>query len=131
MLPFAARSERRAGAGATFVPFFVVAAWLAWLGAGALVDEVNLLARTDNLPGSFSLGNTLPLVARPWGFNHWSVQTEGIRSVEGSSWWFSPKSRNFVAMRCTHQASPWISDYGTLGESVVLGLARASKDEGE
>ena len=64
MLPFAARSERRAGAGATFVPFFVVAAWLAWLGAGALVDEVNLLAGTDNLPGSFSLGNTLPLVAR-------------------------------------------------------------------
>ena len=42
-----------------------------------LVDKVNVLAGTHNEPSTFSHGDTLPLVARPWGFNHWAVQTEG------------------------------------------------------
>lgn len=67
---------------------------------------VNLLQGTDSHHG-FSTGNTLPLVARPFGMNHWSAQTDG-----GSNWFFSPHHRKLQGIRCTHQPSPWIGDYG-------------------
>jgi putative alpha-1,2-mannosidase len=38
-------------------------------------DFVNLLAGSFTDGDRFSTGNTLPLVGRPWGFNHWSPQT--------------------------------------------------------
>eukprot|EP00441_Pelagodinium_beii_P019258 CAMPEP_0197666792 /NCGR_PEP_ID=MMETSP1338-20131121/63871_1 /TAXON_ID=43686 ORGANISM="Pelagodinium beii, Strain RCC1491" /NCGR_SAMPLE_ID=MMETSP1338 /ASSEMBLY_ACC=CAM_ASM_000754 /LENGTH=745 /DNA_ID=CAMNT_0043245883 /DNA_START=100 /DNA_END=2337 /DNA_ORIENTATION=- len=70
-----------------------------------LVDKVNILAGTQSA-SDFSHGNTLPLIARPWGFNHWAVQNQ-----EGTAWYFNPGSEVFEGLRCTHQPSPWIGDY--------------------
>lgn len=44
-------------------------------------DFVNLLAGSFTDGDRFSTGNTLPLVGRPWGFNHWSPQTKAGREV--------------------------------------------------
>ena len=74
-------------------------------------DFANLLAGTFTDGNVFSTGNTLPLVGYPWGFNHWSPQTaEGSRNV--GSWWFHGSEHRFTFMRCTHQPSPWIGDWG-------------------
>ncbi len=70
-----------------------------------LVRYVNPLQGTDSHPG-FSRGNTLPLVALPFGMAHWSAQT-----AEGP-WFFSPQSRKLQGVRLTHQPSPWMGDYG-------------------
>lgn len=71
-----------------------------------LLQYVNPLQGTDSHHG-FSKGNTLPLIAMPFGMNHWSVQTD-----EGSGWFFSPRHRKIQGIRCTHQPSPWMGDYG-------------------
>ena len=71
-----------------------------------IADYVNLLQGTDSCI-HFSTGNTLPLVAAPYGMNHWTVENAD------DPWFFSPCSRNFRGIRCTHQPSPWIQDYGT------------------
>ena len=71
-----------------------------------LLRFVNVLQGTDSHYG-FSKGNTLPIVARPFGMNHWSFQTD-----QATNWFFSPKSRKVQGIRCTHQPSPWIGDYG-------------------
>merc|ERR1740138_1740085 len=42
--------------------------------SNALLDSANLLMGTDS-DSSFSRGNVLPIVARPFGFNHWAPQT--------------------------------------------------------
>lgn len=74
-------------------------------------DFVNLLAGTFTDGNVFSTGNTLPLVGYPWGFNHWAPQTaEGSRHA--GSWWFHGSEHRFTFMRCTHQPSPWIGDWG-------------------
>ncbi len=39
--------------------------------------------------------------------NHWSFQT-----AEGG-WFFSPRDRKLMGIRCTHQPSPWIGDYAS------------------
>ena len=70
-----------------------------------LLRHVNVLQGTDSHHG-FSKGNTLPLVAMPFGMNHWSAQT-----AEGR-WLFSPHDRKLQGIRCTHQPSPWMADYG-------------------
>lgn len=56
----------------------------------------------------FSTGNTLPLVGRPWGFNHFCPQTSDGKT----SWWFNGASHQFRWLRITHQPSPWIGDWG-------------------
>ena len=71
-----------------------------------LLRFVNTLQGTDSHYG-FSKGNTLPIAARPFGMNHWSFQTD-----QSTNWFFSPKSRKVQGIRCTHQPSPWIGDYG-------------------
>ena len=72
---------------------------------GDLIRYVNPLQGTDSHP-SFSRGNTLPLVARPFGMTHWSPQTG-----EGS-WFFQPNTHTLRGIRATHQPSPWMGDYG-------------------
>lgn len=69
------------------------------------LDLVNVRQGTDSHVG-FSTGNTLPITARPFGMNHWVPQT-----AEGN-WFFSPHDRKIAGVRCTHQPSPWIGDYG-------------------
>jgi predicted alpha-1,2-mannosidase len=74
-------------------------------------DLVNLLAGTFTDGNRFSTGNTLPLVGRPWGFNHWAPQTrDGNRNA--GSWWFMGNEHKLTWLRCTHQPSPWIGDWG-------------------
>lgn len=70
-------------------------------------DYVNLLAGSFTKGDQFSTGNTMPLVGRPWGFNHFSLQTNS----GDSAWWFSGNDHEFRWLRCTHMPSPWIGDY--------------------
>lgn len=89
-------------------------------------DFVNLLQGTDSNP-QFSRGNTLPIVAEPFGMAHWTLE-----SRSGSPWMFSPADQRIQGFRCTHQLSPWLSDYGystvmpVTGEPELRAGARAS-----
>eukprot|EP00747_Dinoflagellata_sp_TGD_P187155 gnl/TRDRNA2_/TRDRNA2_44670_c0_seq1.p1 gnl/TRDRNA2_/TRDRNA2_44670_c0~~gnl/TRDRNA2_/TRDRNA2_44670_c0_seq1.p1 ORF type:complete len:829 (-),score=107.81 gnl/TRDRNA2_/TRDRNA2_44670_c0_seq1:64-2493(-) len=79
-------------------------------------EYVNTLGGTDSTFQS-SHGNVLPAVVRPWGMNAWTPQT-----IDDGSFWFSPydvwepqgsvSDNDFLGIRCTHQPSPWINDYG-------------------
>ena len=86
---------------------------------------VRPLQGTDSEP-DFSTGNTLPLIARPWGMTHWSPQTDEGR------WLFSSRARVLQGIRATHQPSPWIGDYGhfvvmpQVGALLPDAVARAS-----
>lgn len=94
---------RRVGAGLLLYPSLV----------GSVTnpeDFPNLLAGTFTDGQQFSTGNTLPLVARPWGFNHWSMQTNDGKT----SWWFRGDEHTFTWLRLTHQPSPWIGDWAWL-----------------
>eukprot|EP01035_Chromulina_nebulosa_P020976 gene20976-27183_t len=75
-------------------------------------EFINLLAGTFTDGNSFSTGNTLPLIGLPWGFNHWSLQTIEDRGQRTGSWWFSGSAHSLSWLRCTHQPSPWIGDWG-------------------
>ena len=70
------------------------------------VDWVNILQGTASTQ-EFSRGNTLPIAALPFGMAHWTLQ-----SHEDTPWMFQPGVRRIQGFRCTHQLSPWLSDYG-------------------
>lgn len=59
---------------------------------------------------SFSNGNCLPLTSMPHPMNYFAPQTNGSRG----SWWFHPDDVTFEGIRLTHQASPWVGDFGYL-----------------
>ncbi len=71
------------------------------------LSHINLLQGTESTH-DFSTGNTLPLVARPWGMHHWSLQTGA------SPWTFHRRARRLQGVRLTHQPSPWMRDYANL-----------------
>ncbi|GBG25979.1 Alpha-1,2-mannosidase, putative [Hondaea fermentalgiana] len=74
------------------------------------VEVVDILRGTDNKSWrSNSRGNALPLVSRPFGMTHWAL-TNTINGRE--AWFFNPYKQSFAGIRCTHQPSPWIGDYG-------------------
>ncbi|AFL88308.1 alpha-1,2-mannosidase, putative [Terriglobus roseus DSM 18391] len=91
-----------------------------------LSDYVNVLQGTHSNP-QFSRGNTLPIVAEPFGMAHWTLESRG-----GSPWMFAPEDQRIQGFRCTHQLSPWLGDYGwstimpVTGEPEVRASARAS-----
>lgn len=70
------------------------------------VDLVNLLQGTNSTM-EFSRGNTLPIAALPFGMGHWTLQ-----SHVDTPWMFQPAVRRIQGLRCTHQLSPWLDDYG-------------------
>jgi predicted alpha-1,2-mannosidase len=70
------------------------------------VDLVNVLQGADSTH-AFSRGNTLPIAAVPFGMAHWTLQSESR-----TPWMFQPAARRLQGFRCTHQLSPWLSDYG-------------------
>ncbi|HEY3705366.1 MAG TPA: GH92 family glycosyl hydrolase [Terracidiphilus sp.] len=74
--------------------------------AGDLVSLVNILQGTDSTY-YFSRGNTLPIAALPFGMAHWTLQSRA-----NTPWMFQPADRRIQGFRCTHQLSPWLSDYG-------------------
>ena len=69
-------------------------------------------------------GSTLPFVGRPWGMNNWAPQTndKSFSSLGLHKWWFHPDDAFFYGFRCTHQASPWIYDYGQFMLTPAMGL---------
>lgn len=71
------------------------------------LSHVNLLQGTASTH-DFSTGNTLPLVARPWGMHHWTPQTGD------SPWTFHCGARHLRGVRLTHQPSPWMRDYANV-----------------
>ena len=70
------------------------------------IDLVNVLQGTDSTR-VFSRGNTLPVAALPFGMAHWTIQSQS-----NTSWMFQPGGRRIEGLRCTHQLSPWLADYG-------------------
>lgn len=70
------------------------------------LDLVNVLQGTDSTR-DFSRGNTLPIAALPFGMAHWTMQSEA-----NTPWMFQLTRRRIQGFRCTHQLSPWLSDYG-------------------
>ena len=70
-----------------------------------LLDYANPAQGTASVH-AFSQGNTLHLVARPFGMTHWGPQTED------SSRFYKSDARQLQGIRATHQPSPWIGDYG-------------------
>ena len=80
--------------------------------AAANPDPTDLAAHVNILQGTdsnyyFSRGNALPIAAMPFGMAHWTLQ-----SRSGTPWMFQPGDRRIQGLRCTHQLSPWLSDYG-------------------
>ena len=74
-------------------------------------DFVNPLTGTFTDGQKYSTGNTLPLIGRPWGFNHWAPQSTP-QNHQSSSWWFSGNHHSLHWLRCNHQPSPLIGDWG-------------------
>jgi predicted alpha-1,2-mannosidase len=72
------------------------------------LDFVNPLQGT-NSQHNFSRGNSLPLVAAPWGMTHWTLQNADGR------WFFDPNTPTIHTLRATRQPSPWMADYGVIG----------------
>ncbi|HUA92643.1 MAG TPA: GH92 family glycosyl hydrolase [Terracidiphilus sp.] len=70
------------------------------------IDLVNVLQGTDSTH-VFSRGNTLPIAALPFGMAHWTIQSQS-----NTPWMFQPGGRRIDGLRCTHQLSPWLADYG-------------------
>ncbi|HEX4029888.1 MAG TPA: GH92 family glycosyl hydrolase [Terracidiphilus sp.] len=70
------------------------------------VELVNLL-QGANSTEEFSRGNTLPIATHPFGMAHWTLQ-----SHDRTPWMFQPAVQRIQALRCTHQLSPWLDDYG-------------------
>lgn len=71
-----------------------------------LLSLVSVLQGT-NSSVDFSRGNTLPIVALPFGMAHWTLQ-----SHDRPGWFFEPGSNRLQGVRLTHQLSPWLGDYG-------------------
>jgi len=96
-------------------------------GPSGKLKFVNLLQGT-NSSRSFSRGNTLPIVAMPFGMEHWTLQSD----VAAEPWFFRAEDERIEGIRCTHQLSPWLSDYGHAtflpfrGEPNAAPAARAS-----
>jgi len=81
-----------------------------------LVSLVNILQGT-NSSKEFSRGNTLPIAAYPFGMAHWTLQSQ-----PGGGWFFNPNDNRIQGFRCTHQLSPWLSDYGYATFMPVTGV---------
>src|ERR1035437_2463101 len=75
-------------------------------GTSRLVDLVNPLQGTDST-ALLSRGNTLPIVAVPFAMAHWALQ-----SSDRNAWFFQPHDQRLQGIRCTHQLSMWLGDYG-------------------
>lgn len=70
---------------------------------------VNLLMGTNSVKG-YSNGNTSPAVARPFGTNHFILETRS----DSDFLFFNSNDHRTSGIRLTHQLSPWLGDYGAL-----------------
>eukprot|EP01006_Ploeotia_vitrea_P066376 TRINITY_DN94855_c0_g1_i1.p1 TRINITY_DN94855_c0_g1~~TRINITY_DN94855_c0_g1_i1.p1 ORF type:complete len:757 (-),score=54.42 TRINITY_DN94855_c0_g1_i1:49-2319(-) len=105
-----------------FLSVVVVSICAVCIGASSPEELVNPLMGTDSVY-TFSNGNLFPVTALPHGFNHWTIQTRGNAADGG--WFFKQSDRVAYGIRCSHQPSPWINDYGNflitpqVGESLT------------
>jgi predicted alpha-1,2-mannosidase len=83
------------------------------------LELVNILQGTGST-FLFSRGNTLPIAAVPFGTAHWTLESNG----GNSPWFFHPGDRRIEGIRCTHQLSPWLNDYGYATFLPVDGTAK-------
>jgi predicted alpha-1,2-mannosidase len=88
------------------------------------MPPINLLQGTYSHFG-LSRGNTLPLLARPFGMTHWAPQT----NEANGGWFFHPDDRKLEGIRATHQPSPWIGDYGWFTVMAQTGPLRPTARE--
>lgn len=86
----------------------------------ALRDHVNPFQGTDSIP-ELSTGNTLPITSLPFGMAHWTLQTQ-----RHGGWMFNPHNPKLQGVRCTHQPSPWMGDYGSFAVLPQTGPPRLS-----
>lgn len=100
--------------------------WAAWL-----VTVTDPAQYVDIRSGTYSridysTGSLLPFVGRPFGMNNWALQTNNYAGANYpyKAWWFHPEDRAAYGIRCTHQASPWIYDYGELLFTPSVGSLR-------
>ncbi len=88
------------------------------------VDYVNPLMGTDS-EFILSNGNTYPAIARPWGMNFWTPQTNKM----GDGWVYGYDDNKIRGFRQTHQPSPWINDYGQFSLFPITGKLEINEDE--
>lgn len=70
---------------------------------------VNIKQGTFSEP-RYSCGNTLPIVAAPFGMNGFCLQTR----ARDEGWFYHPSHKQTEGIRLTHQPSPWVRDWGHL-----------------
>ena len=73
----------------------------------APVDQVSTLVGTLS-KFDLSAGNTYPAAARPWGTHFWTPQT----GANDDHWTYVYIADKIRGIKMTHQASPWLGDYG-------------------
>ena len=88
------------------------------------LQYVNIRQGTASEP-RFSTGNTLPLVAAPWGMNAFALQT----CASDGGWFYHPSHRQCEGVRLTHQPSPWVRDYAHFVLMPQSGSPHAGENE--
>ena len=87
------------------------------------VDYVNTLMGTDN-DWALSTGNTVPIVATPWGMNQWIPRTGKM----GDGWSYTYGARKIVGFTQSHRPSPWINDFGQVTLMPTTGDVRLHEE---
>ncbi len=95
-------------------------------GSPNLLQWVNPLMGTDS-KYDLSNGNQYPVIALPWGMNHWSPQTGKM----GDGWLYTYSANKIKGLKQTHQPSVWIGDYGQFSLMPVTGKLKVTEDERE
>ncbi|MEN8228091.1 MAG: GH92 family glycosyl hydrolase [Bacteroidota bacterium] len=93
-------------------------------GAVDYASMVNTLIGSDS-EFSLSNGNTYPAIALPWGMNFWTPQT----SPMGDGWIYAYDAHKINGFKQTHQASPWLKDYGCFSFMPVTGALKIKEEE--
>ncbi len=88
------------------------------------VELVNPLMGSDS-EFNLSNGNTYPAIARPWGMNFWTPQTNKM----GNGWIYQYNAHKLRGFKQTHQPSPWINDYGQFSIFATTGKPVFKEDE--
>lgn len=76
-------------------------------GGEDLAGLINPMIGTDS-EFLLSNGNTYPAIALPWGMNFWTPKTNKM----GNGWCYQYCADKINGIKQTHQASPWLNDYG-------------------
>ncbi|MBX3255343.1 MAG: GH92 family glycosyl hydrolase [Chitinophagaceae bacterium] len=91
--------------------------------SGDLADYANPLTGTDS-KRHLSNGNTYPVIARPWGMNFWTPQTNNA----GDAFIYEYNKDQIMGFKQTHQASNWIGDYGQFAVMPGTGNIKFTED---